>query len=222
MKKKKEKDEDDSVDVSEDLDNDSTNYHNKGKRRKQYQRYQQECFQSHTNKSQAVEIDDSPSGLTIEIMRPKKPSSNLRSKRYRPMHILPTKRAREYDTMYPLPLNFDPSRCHPSEIVNEEEMMKVVSPFLNQPVSNDRHTCHESIPHTEEKVSMLSIQTSSSNVSSYSGNASTGTREVDNEMAEFINFFLKDSDRDVDNDQRVSNNERTQKTSTPSELYAFV
>ncbi len=146
----------------------------------------QERYQSHAHK-----IHDSPRGLTINIVS-KKPSPrlSLRSRRYRPMHKLPTVKAREYDAICPLPLHFDPSHCLPSEIVNEHDMMKAVSPFLNQRPGEetycDEHHEIEKLPHFEEKVSIPSIESTSSNVSSDSGN----------EMADILTFFLKDGDVD--------------------------
>lgn len=186
LKKKKENQDEGSEDESqnEELEDNSTdNIHSRNRVRKRLQ----ERYQSHAHK-----IQNSPSGLTIKI-ESKKPSSilSLRSRRYRPMHKLPTvMKAREYDAICPLPLYFDPSHCLPSEIVNEHDMMKAVSPFLNQrpgeETSCDEHHEMEKLPLFEEKVSNPSIQSTSSDISSDSVN----------EMADILTFFLKDGDVD--------------------------
>lgn len=148
-----------------------------------------------------------PSGLTIEYVKKKKSHpSRLRGKRYKPVNFAEfSSRSHSLDQICPLPLSFDASRCHPSEIVSEKEMMQAVSPLLKNPPpppvfreSNDRcgHQCYE------DKSPIPSIQTAASNISACSLN-STGTGN-DNEMADILTFFLKDGE--VDTKHEGSNN----------------
>lgn len=157
---------------------------------------------------------DNPSGLTIEYISPKKSPfspkkspSRLRGRRYRPVCHNNVIKTEEMDPLYPLPLSFDASRCHPSEIVNDQDMMQAVSPFLSHhPCSQvPRHALFRSehISRSEDKTSMPFIQTALSNISVNSGNKSSA--EPDNEMADILTFFLKDGDID-----RYHSNDSTQ------------
>ena len=157
---------------------------------------------------------DNPSGLTIEYISPKKSQfspkkspSRLRGRRYRPVCHNNVIKTEEMDPLYPLPLSFDASRCHPSEIVNDQDMMQAVSPFLSHhPCSQvPRHALFRSehISRSEDKTSMPFIQTALSNISVNSGNKSSA--EPDNEMADILTFFLKDGDID-----RYHSNDSTQ------------
>ncbi len=134
----------------------------------------------------------SPTGLTIAyIKKKKKPSpSKLRGRRYKPMNL--AEHCMNSQGLDPLPLTFDASRCHPSEIVNEREMMQAVSPLLKSSAVF-RGTSHQN-EEPEDRASIPSIQTTTSNISACSIN-SNGTGN-DTEMADILTFFLKDGDVD--------------------------
>jgi hypothetical protein len=165
------------------------------KRRKRYGKY------SNDKSEQPTRFRDNPSGLTIEYASTKKPPSRLKGRRYRPVYRSNQIKQQEVDSIYPLPLSFDASRCHPSEIVNDQDMMQAVSPLLNHPAySINQESCNdnkrfEKPLSAEDKSSLVpSLQITLSNVSAHSGNNST--KGPDNEMADILTFFLKDGDVD--------------------------
>lgn len=235
MKKRKEMEDKDGDEESlendsqlDEFDEDSKDRYPSRKRRK---KYQQNRLQKQSSITQTPRIQDTPSGLTIEIAKPRQ--TRLRSRRYRPMYTLPTAKT-NYDSLYPLPLNFDASRCHPSEIVDDKFMMEAVSPLLNNPHPrpfNQQDASHHPNQETsrdnfnfqneldfEAKVSIPSIQSTTSNVSSASGNNSNATGP-DNEMADILTYFLKDGDFDKHN---PNNNEVSLKgVNCKSELYSL-
>ena len=150
-----------------------------------------------------------PSGLTIEFSQQKKQSSKLRGKRYIPKYT-GTSPQEPHDSIYPLPLNFDPIHCHPSELVNDRDMMKAVSPLLNrnnfspkQVVCTSHHQNDDKMKF--EKISTPSIQSSPSppspppppshsSINSHHKANMNDDMGTDNEMADILSFFLKDGD----------------------------
>ena len=168
----------------------------------------------HYSKSSSL---STPSGLTIEYVKKKKPHpSRLRGRRYKPMNLAEksssiSRSSQSLDQICPLPLSFDATRCHPSEIVSEKEMMQAVSPLLKSPPSLPPQSVFRAskqpapVPQSEDRCSIPSIQTAASNISACSLN-STGTGN-DNEMADILTFFLKDVD--VDNHVASSTTSRT-------------
>ncbi len=204
-----------------------------GKRRKKYRTPSDQDKDCSSGKRDYVR--DTPAGLTIEYDA-RKPPSRLRGRRYCPMYLGHTIKTEEVDSIYPLPLTFDASRCHPSEIVNDQEMMQVMSPLLNHPPPKQQifrqasrdyyypYEPHPSIKCEENSSSIPCIQTTLSNISACSGKSCSITNKnssvgPDNEMADILTFFLKDGD--VEKDNSSSSKRSSAHVETTSDIYAI-